>query len=192
MFPQVRWSVPWIFYFEACVIYLGSVQCCFTFTETEGLLGTGAQDVHLDFHTAPERKWPSRSNISNNVCLDRPHSGTVVKTTLVSFVNGSRQRLQVNQISLANRNQAPPIVVYQCCVMPAWVHVLGHSDPAPARLVFYESVWRRTASCGLKALGHGVKQKTINGEWFGVKSENGQRGGTKRLYGLTVRVLLPS
>jgi len=29
-------------------------ECCFTFTETVGLLGTGAQDVHLDFHTAPE------------------------------------------------------------------------------------------------------------------------------------------
>ena len=29
-------------------------MCCFTSTETVGLLGTGAQDVHLDFHTAPE------------------------------------------------------------------------------------------------------------------------------------------
>ena len=28
--------------------------CCFTSTETVGLLGTGAQDGHLDFHTAPE------------------------------------------------------------------------------------------------------------------------------------------
>ena len=29
-------------------------KCCFTsrHTETVGLLGTGAQDVHLDFHTA--------------------------------------------------------------------------------------------------------------------------------------------
>ena len=27
---------------------------CFTSTETVGLLGTGAQDVHLDFHTVPE------------------------------------------------------------------------------------------------------------------------------------------
>ena len=27
---------------------------CFTSTETVGLLGTGAQDGHLDFHTAPE------------------------------------------------------------------------------------------------------------------------------------------
>ena len=30
------------------------VECCFTATETVGLLGTGAQDGHLDFHTAPE------------------------------------------------------------------------------------------------------------------------------------------
>ena len=30
------------------------VEWCFTSTETIGLLGTGAQDGHLDFHTAPE------------------------------------------------------------------------------------------------------------------------------------------
>ena len=31
------------------------VECCFTSTETGvGLLGTGAQGGHLDFHTAPE------------------------------------------------------------------------------------------------------------------------------------------
>jgi len=29
------------------------VECCFTSTETVGLLGTGAQDGHLDFYTAP-------------------------------------------------------------------------------------------------------------------------------------------
>ena len=29
-------------------------ECCFTSTKTVGLLGTGAQDGHLDFHTAPE------------------------------------------------------------------------------------------------------------------------------------------
>ena len=29
-------------------------ECCFTSTETVGLLGTGAQDGRLDFHTAPE------------------------------------------------------------------------------------------------------------------------------------------
>ena len=30
------------------------LKCCLTSTETVGLLGTGAQDVHLGFHTAPE------------------------------------------------------------------------------------------------------------------------------------------
>ena len=34
--------------------YAHLVECRFTFTETVGLLGTGTQDVHLDFHTAPE------------------------------------------------------------------------------------------------------------------------------------------
>ena len=29
-------------------------ECCFTSTETVGLLGTRAQDGHLDFHTPPE------------------------------------------------------------------------------------------------------------------------------------------
>ena len=31
-----------------------AVKCCITSTETVGLSGTGAQDGHLDFHTAPE------------------------------------------------------------------------------------------------------------------------------------------
>ena len=30
------------------------IDCFFTSTETVGLLGTGAQDGHLDFHAAPE------------------------------------------------------------------------------------------------------------------------------------------
>ena len=32
------------------------LKCCFTSTETVGLLGTGAQNGYLDFHTAPELK----------------------------------------------------------------------------------------------------------------------------------------
>ena len=34
------------------------LKCCFKSTETVGLLGTGAQDIHLDFHTAPELCTP--------------------------------------------------------------------------------------------------------------------------------------
>ena len=30
------------------------LKCCFTSTETAGLLAIGAQDGHLDFHTVPE------------------------------------------------------------------------------------------------------------------------------------------
>ena len=30
------------------------LKCCFTSTETVGVLGTGAQDCHLDFHKASE------------------------------------------------------------------------------------------------------------------------------------------
>ena len=37
--------------------------CCFTSTETVGLLGTGAQDGHLDFHTAPELYREAGENI---------------------------------------------------------------------------------------------------------------------------------
>ena len=33
---------------------VGWLKCCFMSTETVGLLGTGVQDVHLGFHTAPE------------------------------------------------------------------------------------------------------------------------------------------
>ena len=35
-------------------LYNWLVECCFTSTETVGLLGTGAQDGHLDFHTVPD------------------------------------------------------------------------------------------------------------------------------------------
>ena len=46
------------------------VECCFTSTETVGLLGTGAQDVHLDFHTAPELCWPDQlgSDDTGDLC----------------------------------------------------------------------------------------------------------------------------
>ena len=37
-----------------CYVIVCLVQCCFASTETIGLLGTGAQDGHLVFHTAPE------------------------------------------------------------------------------------------------------------------------------------------
>ena len=37
-----------------CVSLYRLVECCFAFTESVGLLGTGTQDGDLDFHTPPE------------------------------------------------------------------------------------------------------------------------------------------
>ena len=40
--------------FKVDFIAANWLKCCFTSTKTVGLLGTGVQDGHLDFHTAPE------------------------------------------------------------------------------------------------------------------------------------------
>ena len=42
------------FWWWQCRVVLLLLKCCFMSTKTVGLLGTGAQDGHLDFHTAPE------------------------------------------------------------------------------------------------------------------------------------------
>ena len=47
------WLVGWSVHLYT-IRLIGWLKCCFTSTETVGLLGTGAQDVHLDFHTPPE------------------------------------------------------------------------------------------------------------------------------------------
>jgi len=49
------------------------LKCCFTSTETVGLLRTGAQDVHLDFHTAPEL-WTSYIKSYTVSHPDRKHA----------------------------------------------------------------------------------------------------------------------
>ena len=53
---QRRRTVTRLSHLVASLKYLTRMllKCCFTSTETVGLLGTGAQDGHLDFHTAPE------------------------------------------------------------------------------------------------------------------------------------------
>ena len=42
---------------QSIMLTITMLKCCLTSTETVGLLGTGAQDGHLDFHTPPEL-WP--------------------------------------------------------------------------------------------------------------------------------------
>ena len=53
-------AIVWISWSSMChyryawTVKFVLLKCCFTSTETVGLLGTGAQDGHLDLHTAPE------------------------------------------------------------------------------------------------------------------------------------------
>ena len=47
---------------EWVCLTVGWLKCCFTSTETVGLLGTGALDVHLDFHTTPELCYMTAQN----------------------------------------------------------------------------------------------------------------------------------
>ena len=51
------------------------VECCFTSTESVGLLGKGAQDGHLHFHTAPElcREKEKRGGGGGGGERERPH-----------------------------------------------------------------------------------------------------------------------
>ena len=44
-------DLAWTLFFCFFVFSVELTECCFTSTETVGLLGTGAQDGHLDFHT---------------------------------------------------------------------------------------------------------------------------------------------
>ena len=55
-YKVVAWSRLWAHPIEinsSTQIFM-SVECCFTSTETLGLLGMGARDSHLNFHTAPQ------------------------------------------------------------------------------------------------------------------------------------------
>ena len=53
------------------------VECCFTSTETVGLLGTGAQDGHLDFHTALKQVVVDRFYIVVFSALEQTHCSLV-------------------------------------------------------------------------------------------------------------------
>ena len=51
----------------------GWLKCCFTSTETVGLLGSGVQDVHLDFDIAPElcRERNKVADVTGPTTVDR-------------------------------------------------------------------------------------------------------------------------
>ena len=61
------------------------VKCFFSSTETVGLLGTGAQDGHLDFHTATELCYMSARSPAEVPTQMGPQNNEDVP--LVEFVN---------------------------------------------------------------------------------------------------------
>ena len=78
-----------VFLFSSTVASVGYgswLKCCFTSTETVGLLGTEAQDVHLDFHTAPVEVLPY-VHINRRIIRDgEPRTSTSTFTHLLSSV----------------------------------------------------------------------------------------------------------
>ena len=94
------------------------LKCCFTSTETVGLLGTGAQDVHLDFHTAPELcrclMMLMMDDVGLNVLGCQDILGTNCNKLLKLKINGGRgwerEWLQLQYVQpCPGGSKAPPL-----------------------------------------------------------------------------------
>ena len=83
------------------------LKFCFTSTETVGLLGTGVQDIHLDFQTAPELENSRR--IKPVYMLER-QSGDSQHNT--SVVDEMRQTLNQPLLKQTSHNLTKPRQLY--------------------------------------------------------------------------------
>ena len=121
---------------------LHSLKCCFTSTETVGLLGTGSQDVHLDFHTAPELCLHSdimdiympvyRSSPVWNDVLPR---GTSLFRIISPVISGKRiccRVLQCNWPLLSHRLHFQLSFIHSCPLPP----YPSYSSPSPVPLPY--------------------------------------------------------
>ena len=102
-----------------CHAHYPLVACCFTSTETVGLLETGAQDGHLDFHTAPELCLSYRSSalllsVHRNRRLNyqgwelRPSTSTFTQLLISDpFLSMHRPRPPVSTSSLCHAHPLP-------------------------------------------------------------------------------------
>ena len=94
------------------------VGCCFTSTETVGLLGTGAQDNRLDFHTGPEL-WNSaiegtlNSYLCVSVCLSRSCISTLSAPPYKSV--GNSLTLSLPRWHLKTYKSAKFQILKLCC-----------------------------------------------------------------------------
>ena len=73
------------------------LKCCFMSTETVGLLGTGAQDGHRNFHTAPELCVFNNNKLlmSGHFCLSHRELVSLLQSrnTAVYLISGGFRRL---------------------------------------------------------------------------------------------------
>ena len=87
------------------------LKCCFTSTEIVGLLGTGVQDVHLDFHTAPELHGKEQeSNVLYLLEVDECSTEKQKLTALPAFSEFSRREIPWTCVicrSMEIRHKAP-------------------------------------------------------------------------------------
>ena len=135
------------------------LKSCFTSTETVGLLETGAQDGHLDFHTAPEF---SGRYVASTVLLilQAPVYDILPSTTAVfSYSIGSR-KLSANKqfffvgaqvvVSLLQTTQITSDV---CFVTDHDAYASSNKTKIETELLFYPGVDASHVYVGAWALG---------------------------------------
>ena len=85
------------------------MKCCFTSIETVGLFGTGAQDGHLDFRTAPE------------LCMEVEEEGdynnyTYGMRVITKYINSTRRGPRVSTTYIISTSDG----VYAPCTYTWW------------------------------------------------------------------------
>ena len=99
------------------------VECCFTSRETVGLLGTGAQDGHLGFHTAPElafSHYPATVGyiVVPDTCCVTP-GVSVARLDLVKYALHIEKQIKKRKKSgtqnFLNANQALVVLLVPVC-----------------------------------------------------------------------------
>ena len=125
-------------------------ECCCTSTETAGLLGTGAQDGHLDFHTAPEL-WSVRKTESFS-CSTRDVSDTLVT---LNWNAGKRRGRKKKEKKVKNEEEEKKHVTdadnlsNKSTSNPRYFQSIKYLRP---RIIFWSPVQK---GCGLWTLARG-------------------------------------
>ena len=120
------------------------VECCFTSTKTVGLLGTGAQDGYLDFHTAPGLwywRWflPTHTCSHPSACApSRTHVCHEMGAVCLVCVEGidHRQEATVNNLTCCFQ-QPRPVRTKYLLNADAAIKVFSDENPAFSMCSFY-------------------------------------------------------